>query len=203
MITKRLIYDWPLRVENTNEIRYVENVFDSIDCQDIIQIGNELGLEEGKVYNDGQLKYSEEIRKSKVNFIPVQVDELGQDNTWVFKQLTDMVVEQNSYFGFDLTRIQSLQIGKYGVGDYFTKHIDKLPSSYSNARKLSFILQLSHHQAYDGGDFILHCSSTPFVAPKKQGTMIIFPSYTLHEVTPITRGVRYSLVGWVEGPNFK
>ena len=34
---------------------------------------------------------------------------------------------------------------------------------------------------------------------QKQGTLVLFPSYTLHEVKPVTKGVRYSLVGWYEG----
>ena len=33
--------------------------------------------------------------------------------------------------------------------------------------------------------------------------MIMFPSTMLHEVTPVTRGVRRSLVGWVLGPRLK
>jgi len=38
---------------------------------------------------------------------------------------------------------------------------------------------------------------------KEQGTLIAFPSHTLHEVTPITEGRRYSLVGWITGKPFK
>ncbi len=38
---------------------------------------------------------------------------------------------------------------------------------------------------------------------KKQGTLIVFPSYTLHEVTPVTKGERNSLVTWVTGKPFK
>ena len=38
---------------------------------------------------------------------------------------------------------------------------------------------------------------------KKQGTLIAFPSYTLHEVTPLISGTRYSLVAWLGGPTFK
>ena len=32
---------------------------------------------------------------------------------------------------------------------------------------------------------------------------IVFPSYVLHEVCPVTRGTRYSLVSWVTGAPFK
>jgi PKHD-type hydroxylase len=38
---------------------------------------------------------------------------------------------------------------------------------------------------------------------KDQGALAIFPSYTLHEVTPVTKNERYSLVCWVNGKQFK
>jgi hypothetical protein len=34
------------------------------------------------------------------------------------------------------------------------------------------------------------------------GTVIVFPSYLAHCVTPVTKGVRWALVGWVHGPSF-
>jgi PKHD-type hydroxylase len=40
-------------------------------------------------------------------------------------------------------------------------------------------------------------------APRERGAVIIFPSYVLHRVTRVTRGVRKSLVVWVTGPNFR
>ena len=36
----------------------------------------------------------------------------------------------------------------------------------------------------------------------KKGAMILFPSFLLHKVSPVTKGTRNSLVGWVRGPNF-
>ena len=39
-------------------------------------------------------------------------------------------------------------------------------------------------------------------APKKRGQMVIFPSETIHRVTPVTKGIRKSIVGWVIGPPF-
>ena len=38
---------------------------------------------------------------------------------------------------------------------------------------------------------------------KEQGTLILFPSYVLHEVKPVTKGERNSLVSWVTGKQFK
>jgi PKHD-type hydroxylase len=41
------------------------------------------------------------------------------------------------------------------------------------------------------------------VAPKELGTVIVFPSFVIHEVKKITAGTRRSLVTWVNGPRFK
>jgi PKHD-type hydroxylase len=37
---------------------------------------------------------------------------------------------------------------------------------------------------------------------RRRGAMIVFPSFVYHRVIPVKRGVRYSLVGWYEGPHF-
>jgi PKHD-type hydroxylase len=70
-------------------------------------------------------------------------------------------------------------------------------------RKLSFTLQLSDPADYDGGELQLMNSKKPTIASREQGYVMVFPSYTLHEVTPVTRGTRYSLVSWVTGKPFK
>ena len=38
---------------------------------------------------------------------------------------------------------------------------------------------------------------------RKKGTVVVFPSYMHHKVTPVTQGVRYSLVMWFRGPAFQ
>ena len=38
---------------------------------------------------------------------------------------------------------------------------------------------------------------------KEQGILVLFPSYILHEVKPVTKGERNSLVAWVTGKQFK
>ena len=85
--------------------------------------------------------------------------------------------------------------GKYG------KHVD---CSYNtNIRKLSFTLQLSDPSDYDGGDLCLYFGEDAEVIKREQGYVALFPSYVLHEVTPVTRGTRYSLVSWITGKPFR
>ncbi len=72
---------------------------------------------------------------------------------------------------------------------------------YSN-RKISFSLQLSDPSEYDGGHLEI-AGINPDEATRKKGTLIMFPSYVRHRVTPVTRGTRYCVVGWVHGPHFR
>ena len=77
-------------------------------------------------------------------------------------------------------------------------------------RKLSFILQLSDPADYEGGEIMF---TRQFVGRKwdeelaqtikPRGTVIIFPSFYPHMVKPVTKGMRKSLVAWVEGPHWK
>ncbi len=82
-------------------------------------------------------------------------------------------------------------------------------SIVGKVRKLSITINLSDENDYDGGLLKFDCgqhTKKQFVECeeiKPRGSMIVFPSYTYHCVTPITRGTRYSLVLWCLGRPFK
>jgi PKHD-type hydroxylase len=103
------------------------------------------------------------------------------------------------HYKFQLIACESLQLTHYKEGMFYKAHLDIEPFTEDTQRKLTFVIQLSNENDYDGGDLIIHTSSIPSYAPRQQGSITVFPSFLLHEVTPITRGERYSLVGWCYG----
>ena len=71
-------------------------------------------------------------------------------------------------------------------------------------RKLSFVLQLSDPDDYEGGNLqLLDEGGKSYIAPRQRGTMILFDSRTQHRVLKVTKGCRKSLVGWTVGPRWK
>lgn len=166
------------------------------ECNQIVEIGNSLTKVEGSI-NDSEVDSNR--RKSKVSWIPV-----NPDTAWIFARCTDMINAINDqYFKFDLSYIESLQFTTYeSPGDFYTRHVD-IGYKGGGTRKLSFSIQLSSPESYEGSQLVLHIGVKPVEAPAQQGVATLFPSYSLHEVTPITSGTRYSLVGWVIGPKFK
>jgi len=83
---------------------------------------------------------------------------------------------------------------------HYDWHLD-YGSAFSN-RKISFSIQLSDPSEYDGG-MLEVTGMPPNEETRKKGTIILFPSYVRHRVTPVTRGTRYCIVGWVHGPHFR
>ena len=135
----------------------------------------------------------------------LESDEIESDFDWIYATLTDAIGRANiEYFRFDLTHLTALQYTVYNGSDHsnYQKHLD-LGRQFPN-RKLSFSVQLSEDTEYTGGDLRFHyVKNQPEVAPRQKGTVIFFPSWIVHDVTPVTQGTRRSLVGWVNGPNFK
>jgi PKHD-type hydroxylase len=192
-------YSWFLNTVSLNEYSWHVDGFTSEELDSIVSLGNQSGLGDGLVYTKDGSEKKTDIRDSKISFLP------AEKNNWIFQRLAGLVNNANEkYFKFDLHQIQSLQFSIYDKKGFYIKHVDTLPNSpYYDVRKLSFSLLLSDPEEYKGGDLLLHNSAKPIVAERKRGIICFFPSYTLHEVTPVTKGIRKSLVGWVSGPPFR
>ena len=107
------------------------------------------------------------------------------------------------YFSFDLSGFhESLQLCNYyeeAQGEY--KWHQDFGGDF--CRKLSLVLQLSDPSEYEGGDLQIKTNAYEATMKKQRGLIIVFPSWTLHQVTPVVKGNRQSLVAWIAGPEFK
>lgn len=141
-----------------------------------------------------------EIRKSKVRW----VHSLEQ-NKWIYEKLNYALHYINTnFFRFDLDRIETLQLTEYdqNYGGFYSKHVD-IGYDKNTTRKLSFVMFLTDPTEYEGGELLLYNSSEAIKPDCGKGKIVFFPGYVLHEVTPVTKGTRCTLVGWVHGPRFK
>jgi len=93
-------------------------------------------------------------------------------------------------------KIQDINLLKYEVGNFYGTHID---AYHTVNRQLSFIINLN--QEYEGGDIIFTHPSDRKSYKKisfKTGDLLVFPSNFMypHNITPVTKGIRYSCVSW-------
>jgi PKHD-type hydroxylase len=193
-------YDWWLEVGNIETWAYQHELFSNSEIETIHDIAAEYQLKSGDVGSGEDKKKDLTIRDSNITFLRSSDDE----NKWIFERITRAVVGINKQFwNFDLTRIETLQYSEYNKGQFYRPHIDTMYQSPNAAiRKLSFSIQLTDPKEYKGGDVLIK-TGTDSPIHRNKGTICFFPSYILHEVTPITKGTRHALVGWVTGPPFK
>jgi PKHD-type hydroxylase len=144
-----------------------------------------------------------EIRESEVAWVT-----FDDSTQWLYDRLAWLARTINGqFYKFDLYGFnEPLQFTVYD-GDkesHYTWHVDSgITDSSSPPRKLSLVLQLSEPEEYEGGTLEVFTSSKPVEVAKQKGLITAFPSYTLHRVTPVTSGIRKSIVVWVSGPSFK
>lgn len=126
------------------------------------------------------------------------------DNQWFYLRMEQAARHLNSLvYQFDLTGFsEPFQYTVYHAseGGHYDWHVD-----YGKLfpRKLSFSLQLSDPSQYEGGELQTYGGNSITPAPKARGTLVAFPSYVLHRVTPVTRGTRKTIVAWTGGPKFR
>ncbi|MDA9699790.1 Fe2+-dependent dioxygenase [Synechococcus sp. AH-736-M02] len=100
---------------------------------------------------------------------------------------------------FSLVRkAHSFLVSRSNVGDSYGWHVDN-PFSRHGRRDLSFTCFLSDEATYEGGSLMIQTGgeeTKEFRLPP--GQIVLYPSSTLHCVTPVVSGVRYVCVGWIE-----
>jgi len=155
-----------------------------------------------------------EDKKRRISDISWTTEQWVIDLVWPYM----LAANENSGWNFDITAVESMQITKYKTGSFYTWHRDgpsdclsvyNLPDNkfmHGKVRKLSMTILLNGN--YQGGEFqFAHYNKlenkveTPDF--KNAGSVIVFPSFMEHQVAPVTKGTRYSLVAWFVGPPFK
>jgi PKHD-type hydroxylase len=190
-----------------DNLAYWENFLTEQEIQTILSLP-EWGDTSPAVIGGREGKFTpqveESIRKSGVAWL-----EKSPHTQHIFEKIVNVINEVNrTFFKFDLTGLfEAAQLTTYSAdrNDFYTWHIDgSLKDPNVVPRKLSMTLLLSDPSEFEGGQFqIKTVSDSPFIVEQKRGRAWFFPSYHLHRVTPVTKGVRKSLVLWIGGPEFK
>tara|TARA_B100000287_G_scaffold352690_1_gene342220 strand:- start:527 stop:1012 length:486 start_codon:yes stop_codon:yes gene_type:complete len=153
--------------------------------------------------------YFSELPESVVGLIERDLadDSSVSDTHWIGGLIWHYIDRANrENFLYELSHLDnnSVKFKSYNEGDGQTWHVDAKPvEDDEDIRKLSFTLQLSDVDDYEGGNVQFKDeASHSYYMPRKRGTIAVFDSRALHRVRPVTKGTRKSLVGWALGKNW-
>jgi PKHD-type hydroxylase len=172
------------------------NVFTPAECEKILAY-TENSTNEAYV-KDGVLDHSvRNTRTKKLNLLP--------ENLWIQERIYNIALKVNqSYYHFNIGGLGELHVLEYEKDCFYNWHIDITSDPNNCTRKISIILFLSDPSDYDGGKLSWSLNSEPDTLNVTQelGSMILFPSFLPHKVTPVKRGIRRALVCWIHGDSF-
>jgi len=177
---------WTEGYFSPEEVAVISGIFDAKDKKN------------AEVSDQGEIR--PDLRKSTVAFLQPGEKEYKD----ILFKLANLAMQMNhQHYHFDLMGFyEPIQIAEYGIDDFFEWHTD-FSNGAASTRKLSLSVQLSDPSEYEGGDLQFKINTEEINAPKTPGTVIVFPSFVAHRVTPITKGKRRSMVGWVTGTPFR
>lgn len=164
-------------------------------CEEIIEACKKYEPIQGGTFNQEQP--NDEIRSSTIRWVQEEED---------IRRMMLMYGKSanKNEFNVAICDLWEVQFTEYhgDVHGFYTWHHDvdfHRNSGYD--RKLSVVIQLSDPNDYEGGDFRFEECETPQF--KTRGSVLVFPSYWRHMVSPVTEGTRHSLVAWIEGPRWR
>jgi PKHD-type hydroxylase len=173
-------------------------LLDAQSCERAIALAQTFPAVEGRV-GTADVENSD-LRRSQIWFFNP-----GPETEFIFAPLRSALQQLNEGFRLEVSDFSTgCQIARYSseVKGHYSWHIDLGTGRFSR-RKLSLSVQLSAAKDYEGGDLQFHLSGLDENKMRQQGTLIAFPSFHEHRVTPVTRGERFSLVAWVDGPPYR
>ena len=167
---------------------YIEHRLDLFleeEVEQIIELGDALVLEEGKVHGD---KVNHSIRNSRIAWIH------PEKNTWWLFDRAIMVFKSSLPF----SSLQSMQYTVYdSKGSHYDWHRDVgSGDNIAKARINVAVLQLSNPNEYKGGVLQIKYEDQVIDVIKTKGMVTTFPIQLEHKVTPVTSGVRKTLIMW-------
>jgi PKHD-type hydroxylase len=183
-------------IENDYIAYPVANIgfFTRQECAEIVHLSTMQPKAAGTV---GTTRSTAERRDSRVAWV---VPDPGTQ--WVYQKVEAAVRNMNQLFKYELTGFrEALQVATYSGGGQYGWHID-IGNGGMSTRKLSISVQLTDENEYAGGNLEFLSLDIPNV-PRSVGSIIVFPSYLPHRVTPVTSGTRQSLVAWIHGTPFR
>jgi len=212
----------------TNEWYYFVDAIPPEKCDEIIELGHQLKFIEGKANTNVEPFTDEERKIGRKEIFGITIERnsniaFAADNQDLYDLVFPFMMHANQEagWGFDVVSCEVPQITQYKKGQFYNWHSDGLSDRLSmytkeqvgdnelmvgNVRKLSMTILLNDD--YKGGQFQFRSfdKGKPVVknpSIKSKGSIVIFPSSMVHRVTPVTKGVRYSVVAWFLGPPFK
>ena len=172
----------------------LENILTAEELATVREFLREAQFVDGKMTADASIRNRKENEQIKRSETALPVDRL----------IAQAFIRHALFQAWALPmRMVPPLFNRYGEGMFYGDHVDNVICADPPLRAdISLTLFLSDPADYDGGHLQFH-GGADMPAARTLGSGVFFPSFLAHQVTPVMRGLRRSLVAWAYGPQFR
>lgn len=187
----------PINHYGSEDIVYVDNI---LSDDDIRFLSYHPSFTEAYAAMIGQRNdVNLEHRRTNIGWV-----DFSETNLPIWHKIAKAVSEINSqFYRINLTGFyEPMQLSEYSASfkGHYDWHTDGSKKDDKGVpRKLSMVMMLSEPDEFEGGELQVKASDVDETLEMKKGRAWFFPSYILHRVTPVTKGLRKTAVMWVGG----
>tara|TARA_R100001443_G_scaffold33465_1_gene47377 strand:+ start:106 stop:660 length:555 start_codon:yes stop_codon:yes gene_type:complete len=178
-----------------DDYMWYTNVFDDKELEQIIEISKEYETKRATISGERE---EHSVRSSNIKWLS-----FDERTDWIYERIIGYMEDANSkLWEFDWNgATEAIQYTEYfDVKEgHYNWHMDVC--SDNPQRKISAVVLLDDD--YEGGLLELRSGSGVSHLERIKGNIVVFPSYMLHRVTPVTKGTRRSLVIWSGGSHYR
>jgi PKHD-type hydroxylase len=187
-------------IQNSNSHYHhvIHNFLTPKQCDDIVNARVNWESYEGEVFDANESEVRKDIRKVNVYDMPKSLN-------WILEKIWSTIQKTNSKFWqYELEGLteRPMFLEYFAPDSGYAWHMDLGKKGESTNRKLLYVILLNDQ--FEGGDLnIFYGGENMQPLPLKKGSIILCPSYTLHQVSEVTKGTRYAIIGWAGGDTFR
>tara|TARA_R110000764_G_scaffold58636_4_gene127338 strand:- start:133 stop:699 length:567 start_codon:yes stop_codon:yes gene_type:complete len=172
-------------------------------CDGMLSVARELDSKEAEVFKEGDDVVLSEIRNNRVAW-------LANDELSEILELYVDIANERAGWDFSLTSFEVPQISFYGKGQFYNWHVDTGVEKQSDPYFRKLAISITLNDEFKGGDFQVQNFVHPQApnrfrtvkAMRRQGSIVVFPSFIFHRITTVSEGERSAMTCWFRGEKF-
>ncbi len=179
----------------------LRNFLDADACANLKAELNESPTTQAPVYIEGtEGTIHENIRKT------TSLHPSDETKSQVHERLLSQKSALETHFKLNLNDCEPPQFLRYETGDFFVRHqdgnTDQLDFDHLRIRRISIVVFLNDFSVepeascYSGGLLQFYDQQLTYGLPGETGLLVAFTADTMHEVSPVTNGERFTIISW-------
>jgi len=170
-------------------IRLLPQVLNAAELQTVRELLPQVNFGDGRITNPAS-SVKRNLQASQEDPVNVRIAQLARDALIRHPDVRTYAIPRT---------LARATVVRYEPGMTYGWHVDEalFPSTPPMRSDLSCTVFLNSPRDYDGGELVIQLGAQELAYKLEAGDAILYPSTTIHQVAPVTRGVRLAAITWL------